>query len=42
MTLLIRKHFRNNRKENEKMNKRKALKKVGDKRIQEIKIVNKQ
>jgi hypothetical protein len=38
MTLLIRKHFRNNLKEKEKRNIRKALKKPGDKRIQEIKI----
>jgi hypothetical protein len=32
MTLLIRKHFRNNLKEKEKRNIRKALKKPGDKK----------
>jgi len=42
MTLLIRKHFRNNLKEKEKRNIRKALKKPGDKRTQETKIINEQ
>ncbi len=41
MTLLIRKHFRNNLKEKEKKNIRKELKKPEDKRTQEIKIINK-
>ncbi len=41
MTLLIRKHFRNNLKEKEKKSIRKELKKPEDKRTQEIKIINK-